>query len=150
MTETAVEDLVYDSRIAVPYAWSAGNALSRFLKALRDDKKILASRCPACSKVFCPPRRSCGACFVETTDWKEVGPRGKLLSFTQALYPSKAHPGPRPLIGLIQIDGSDTALLHLLGETKLADLRRGTQVEPVFAEARSGKILDILYFRPAS
>lgn len=148
MKSESSETLVYDSRIAVPYAWSAGTALSRFLKALRDDKKILASRCPSCSKTYCLPRRSCGTCFVEMTEWREVGPHGKLLSFTQALYDSKAHPVPRPLIGLIQLDGADTALLHRLADVHLAELKPGLIVSAVFSENRTGSIKDIAYFRP--
>ena len=141
--------LVHESRIQVPYAWSAGATLTRFLKGLRDSKSILATRCPACRKVFVPPRRSCGTCFQDCAEWREVGPRGTLLSFTQALYDSAAHAKPRPIIGLIKLDGADTAILHLLYEARLEDLRIGTIVEPVFAAERSGAILDILHFRPA-
>ncbi|MEK7747002.1 MAG: Zn-ribbon domain-containing OB-fold protein [Elusimicrobiota bacterium] len=143
------EALVYESRIQVPYTWAAGETLSRFLRALRDEKKILATRCAACSRVYVPPRRSCGLCFAELADWLEVGPRGSLLSFTQALAPSRAHPLPRPLYGLIRLEGADTGLLHLLGEADLGELRAGMRVEPVFAEERIGSIMDIRCFRPA-
>lgn len=142
--------LVHESRIQIPYAWSAGEVLSRFLKALRDEKKILATRCPSCRKAFVPPRKSCGTCFKPCAEWLEVGPRGTLLSFTQALYDSPVHPRPRPIYGLIRLDGADTDLPHLVGETSLEKLRLGTTVEPVFAEKRSASILDILFFRPVS
>lgn len=142
------ELLVHESRIQVPYRWSAGEAGSRFLKALRDDKKLLATRCPECRKAYMPPRKSCGTCFAACGEWLEVGPKGTLLSYTQALYESPAHPRPRPLYGLIRLDGADTALLHLLGEASLEELSIGMRVEAVFAEARSGSILDLLHFRP--
>lgn len=142
------ENLVVESRIQVPYAWSAGETGSRYLKALRDERKILGNRCPGCRRVFVPPRKSCGDCFQECRDWQEVGPRGTLLSFTQALYDSLAHPASRPIYGLIRLDGADSALPHLLGEVELSALRIGARVEPVFAERRSASIMDILYFRP--
>ncbi|MEK9145226.1 MAG: zinc ribbon domain-containing protein, partial [Elusimicrobiota bacterium] len=77
------EALVLESRIQVPYAWAAGETLSRFLTALRDEKKILAARCASCSRVYVPPRRCCGLCLAELADWLEAGPRGSLLIFTQ-------------------------------------------------------------------
>lgn len=143
------EALVHESRIRVPYTWAAGETLSRFLRSLRDTGKIEATRCPCCKTVYVPPRRSCGRCFVDCGEWLEVGPGGTLLSFTQALYESPAHPHDRPWYGLIRLDGATTALLHLLGETDGAELKAGARVEPVFAEARSGRVLDIRYFRPA-
>lgn len=144
------ETLIHESRIAVPYTWSAGEVLSRFLKALRDERKILGTRCPGCGKVFIPPRKTCGGCFKACADWLEVGPRGTLLSFTQALYESPVHPRPRPLYGLILLDGAHTALAHLLGEAELSALKTGMKLEPVWAEVRTASILDILYFRPVS
>ena len=142
------EVLVHESRIAVPYAWSAGSVLSRFLKALRDEKKILADRCPACRKVYVPPRNTCGTCFKDCEEWLEVGPRGRLISFTQAFYESPAQPRKNPIYGLIVLEGADTGLLHLLEGAELSRFRSGMTVEAVFAEERTGSILDISHFRP--
>lgn len=137
------EVLVHEGRIAVPYAWSAGEVLSRFLKALRDERKILANRCPGCRKVYVPPKKTCGTCFADCGDWLEVGPRGRLISFTQALYDDK-----RPIYGRILLDGADTGLLHFLSGAELGELRSGMAVEAVFAESRAGSILDISHFAP--
>src|SRR5947209_8741552 len=108
------EALVHHSRIAVPYAWSAGTTGTRFFKALAEEGRFLATRCPACRKVFLPPAKSCGRCLKDCEEWLEVGPGGVLLSFTQADYESPAHPWPKPIYGLIRLDGADTALLHVL------------------------------------
>ncbi len=144
------EILTHPSRIKVPYTWSAGETLSRFFKALRDEQKILGIRCPRCQKVYAPPKKTCGTCFVECSEWLEVGPSGTLLSFTQASYVSPAHRSSKPFFGLIRLDGADTAFFHLLGETNLQSLKIGIKVSPVFAEKRTGSILDILYFRAAN
>lgn len=144
------EILTHPSRIKVPYTWSAGEALSRFFKALRDEQKILGSRCPQCRKVYVPPKKTCGICFIECLEWLEVGPSGTLVSFVQASYASPAHRSSKPLFGLIRLDGADTALLHLLGETNLQSLKIGMKVSAVFAEKRTGSILDIAYFKVAS
>ncbi len=144
------EILTHPSRIKVPYTWSAGEALSRFFKALRDEQKILGSRCLKCRKVYVPPKKTCGTCFVECSEWLEVGPSGTLVSFSQASYPSPAHRVLKPLFGLIRLEGADTSFLHMLGETNLQSLKIGVKVLPVFAEKRTGSILDIAYFKVIS
>ena len=55
-----------------------GEFCSKFLTALRDEKKIMGSKCPKCNKVFVPPRASCEQCFGPIKDWVAVGPRAKL------------------------------------------------------------------------
>jgi len=147
MTEPQ-EILVRESRIQVPYTWSAGTVGSRFLKALRDERRFTATRCPKCRKAYILPLSACGDCLEDCAEWITVGPQGSLLSFTQALYDSPAHPIKNPLYGLIRLDGADTALLHLVGEASIAELRIGARLEPVFAQSRSGSILDVLYFKP--
>ncbi|MBI2070392.1 MAG: Zn-ribbon domain-containing OB-fold protein [Elusimicrobia bacterium] len=148
MVETQIKPLVHESRIKIPYSWSAGEIGSRFLKELAEHKKILGRRCSSCNKVFCPPKKICGFCFKECGEWVEVGPDGTLVAFTQALYPSAAHPTERPVYGLIKLKGADTAILHLLGGVALEKLLTGMTVKPIFKENRQGHILDILHFVP--
>lgn len=144
------EALVHESRIAVPYTWSAGLNGTKFLRSLRDQRKFLGSRCPDCRKVFVPPVLFCGECFSACETDVPVGPRGTLLSFTQARYDSAAHPAPRPVYGLIRLDGADTAIMHLLGVSDLAGLRTGMAVEPVFADDGGVRSLSLRHFRPAA
>ncbi|MBI4249941.1 MAG: OB-fold domain-containing protein [Elusimicrobia bacterium] len=141
------EILVHESRIQVPYRWSAGILGTRFFIALKE-RKFLATRCPACEKVYLPPVQHCGNCFAACEDRGGIGPQGSLVSFTQALYKSPAQPERNPLYGLIRLDGADTALLHLLGEASLNELKIGLRVEAVFAERPSGGLFDLRYFRP--
>lgn len=149
MAGAAEEALVEKSRIAVPYKWSAGLTGSRFLKTVAAERRFRASRCPACEKVFLPPARACGRCLRDCVDGPEVGPRGILLSFTQALYDSPAHPAKRPIYGLIRLDGADTAVLHRLEADSLDALRIGLAVEPVFAADGEPGVLALRCFRPA-
>lgn len=141
------QPLVFKSRIKVPYTWSAGEVGSRFLIALRDERKFLGIRCPECQKVYVPPKKSCGSCFTACRDWVEVGPEGTLSAFTQAEFKSAAHPTSNPIYGLILLKGASTPLLHLIGEAKLDQLRIGMKVAAVFSENRMGHILDVKYFR---
>jgi uncharacterized OB-fold protein len=50
---------------------------------------------------------------------------------------------------VIRLDGASSGgFLHRLGEVRPEDVAIGMEVEAVWAEERSGSILDIAYFRP--
>jgi hypothetical protein len=140
----------------LPYAYSAGRYLSRFLIALRDEAKILASQCPACATVLVPPRIVCGHCFSEMTECVEVGPRGTLKTFSVINFsfidPFTGHERPVPYCyAIIQLDGCDNWFPHFLDETNLNRLRIGLRVEAVFKPPgeREGAMTDIAHFRVA-
>jgi hypothetical protein len=136
--------------VNLAFSYAAGEAASRFLIALRDEQKIYGTRCPACGRVLVPARSFCPRCFVDTTEWIEVGPAGTLVALAPASRPqaSRLQGAPTDLpIGLIRLDGADTSLMHFIGETERGALRIGLRVAAVFAEARSGSILDIAYFK---
>lgn len=142
------EILIFKQTLQVPYNYSAGAVVSRFLLALRDEKKILGIKCPKCQIVYVPPRVTCGRCFSRMSDWVELSGRGRLESFTVVNYSESTHPVKAPFIlGAIKLEGADTGLTHLIGEAKEQDLKIGAILEPVFQEHRIGHILDIKYFR---
>ena len=145
------QNMVYNGRIKVPYLWNVGAIGSRFLKGLRDKKEIWGVRCPQCQKVYVPPVKTCGECFVPTQEWIQVQDTGTLESYTIVRYASDAQPSSTtPLaFGLIKLDGADGALLHLLGGLNLDKLSLRMRVKAVFADQRTGSIMDIKYFAPA-
>lgn len=144
-----VEPLVYQSQINVPYKWWAGETASKFLIALRDEQKILATRCAHCPRVYVPPRKVCPVCFSGEVEWVEVSSEGVLLTYTVARRQLAALPEKAPVFfGLVKLDGADTALLHYLGEVGETELRIGMRVQARFAAHRKGTIRDIAYFKP--
>jgi len=143
------EEIIYPSKINVPYEWSVGECGSRFFYELKENKKILATRCPECKKVFIPPRKTCPDCFIPIGEWLEVGPTGTLITFTVVRYSAQTHPIPAPFaIGIILLDRSDTGLVHLIGGVEVEKIRSGMRVKPAFKEDRRGNLLDIAYFEP--
>lgn len=145
----ADQEIVYPGKIKVPYEWSVGEYGSRFFNELKENKKIWATQCPRCKKVFIPPRKTCPDCFMSIREWLEVGPNGTLITFTVVRYTAITHPFPPPFaIGIIQFDRADTGLVHLIGEVKVEEIRSGMKVKPVFKEERKGNLLDICYFKP--
>ncbi len=130
---------------------STGATGTRFLKEIRDNKKIMGLKCPGCSKVHVPPRLHCPTCFVKMTEWVELSGKGSLTSYTVVRYQEPYMPKEPPYAyGVIQMDGADTGLAHFLGEVDLDKIKIGMRLEPVFKEEREGSILDIDYFKPSS
>jgi len=146
-----IDPMVYKSKINVPYSWWAGDTATGFFVSLRDRKKITATKCVSCGKVFVPPRKSCPDCFTEKTEWVDVSDEGTVVSFAVSRRQFAAIPKNKkaPVIwGLIRLDGADTALLHYLDGVTPEGIRIGMRVKAVFSESRKGTIRDISHFKP--
>ena len=137
--------------VIMPYTYSVGLTGSKFFTELRDHKRILGLRCAKCNRVCVPPRSTCVRCFSKLDEWVELGSKGTLTTYTIVHYPLPIHPVEVPFAyGIVQPDGADTGITHLLGEVDFENIRVGMRVEAVFSEERKGNILDIKYFRPLS
>ena len=142
------------SRIEVPYRYYVGSVASRFYTELRNNKKIMGIRCPQCRRVLMPPKSVCRKCFskLDESMFVELSGKGEVTTYTVVHYCEPVHPQPILDVpfayGIIQLDGTDTGMLHFLGEVDLDKITSGMKVEPVFKEERKGNILDIKYFKP--
>jgi uncharacterized OB-fold protein len=143
------ELISYKSRIKVPYTWSIGEVGSRFLTEIKENKKIWGTRCSVCDFVFIPPKKTCTYCFVPMHEWTEVKDEGVLQTFTVTRYETDLIPQDSPrIIGIVLLDGADTGLVHLIGETPPENVKVGMRVKAVFNKERKGHILDIKHFKP--
>ncbi len=133
---------VVRQKIRIPFQYTTGRALTRFLQGLAE-RRIWATRCDGCGRIYVPPLGFCGRCWQPITEWRELPPHGELLSYT-------VRPGEPPtILGLIRLEGADTQLVHYLGEVSEDELERVTRVRVVWNEDRTGSIRDIAYFAPA-
>ncbi|SPS02397.1 Zn-ribbon domain-containing OB-fold protein [Cupriavidus taiwanensis] len=129
--------------------FDVGEINGRFFATLRDHGRITATCCAACSRTYVPPRLSCPECFAELRDWADVSDTGTLVTCTIVREPGMLQPVARPyVLGLIRLDGADTALVHYLGEIDPAAVKPGMRVRAVLADERVGNIWDIRYFKP--
>lgn len=148
-----IEQLVIKSGDAVqPFNYAVGMHGSKFFFELKQNRKILGIKCPQCRKVYVPPRRVCGHCFKEMTEFVEVGPNGTIGTFTILRYtfidPETGDQKPVPYgYGFIRFDGADTLFQHYIDIDDETKVKVGARVEPVFAQERKGTIKDIQYFR---
>jgi len=142
------ESLVTQGFIIVPYKYSMGVMASRFFTELRDNKRIIAAKCLKCNRVIVPPRSVCDRCYSKLDECVVLTGKGTLLTYTIVYYqPPCEWLKPPFAYGIIQLDGADTGLTHLLGEVELDKITIGMRVEAVFNDKRQGNILDIKYFK---
>lgn len=137
--------------IPVSSLYTAGLAGERFLRAIKDEGRLLATHCEECDFTYLPPALYCERCFSELSDWVEVGPEGNVQSFTVMSVGPDGAALERPIVvALVQPDGADGGLIHYLGDVSPDDVEIGMRVAPVFKPAgeRQGSILDITHFKP--
>ena len=139
-----------DGKIELYWIYTSGRAGDYFFKKLMNEGKFTASKCKKCGKVYLPPRIYCEKDFGET-EFIEVSGEGEVRSFTIARLDAYERELQKPEIyALIQIDGTNSLLIHLLGEVEPENVKIGMKVKPILKpkEKREGKITDILYFKP--
>jgi uncharacterized OB-fold protein len=148
-TDITTADVRWDLHFRVKLGATAG----RFMAGLRD-RKILSTRCGGCGWVYVPPQSYCERCFIRVEEWTELPPTGVIESFTVVRIAPSGGPKPPFVLAAIRLDGADGLLMHVLGGVDIADddtvvgVWSGTAVEAVWAEERTGAILDIEHFTP--
>ncbi len=149
MSQEKPEGKVMEGDITVPYKWTTGEAIGTFLTRLRDDRRIMGTRCPECGKVLVPPQEFCAACFIDTKEYVGVADEGTIETYTVVRAPLVWRPSDPPYaIAAIRLDGADTELLHLVKTEDYDTLKMGMRVRAVWSEERKGSLFDIEHFEP--
>lgn len=131
--------------------YTFGLAGERFFRALKEEGKILGSRCQRCGVDYVPARQFCERCMDELEDWFDAGRRGEVYAFTRLEVDPDGERYQEPqTIAFVRI--ADGGIVQRLGEVDPCDVRIGMPVEAVLKpqDERNGSILDILYFKPIS
>jgi len=114
--------------VRLHYEHTASPEESRFLRGLADGK-LLGQRCPACGKVYIPPRGACPTDGVPTTDEVELADRGTVTTFCVVNVP---YPGQRvtpPYVAAaVLLDGADIPFQHLILGCEPDEVRMGMRV----------------------
>jgi hypothetical protein len=137
-----------DHVLEYDYRRSLGPVLGRFFTGLRD-RKIEGVETTA-GRVLVPPAEYDPETGESTTDrWVEVGPGGTVRSWAWVHDPRPSHPLSNPFaFALIQLDGADTALLHVVEVPSKADVSTGMRVVAKWADDTQGGMGDIASFVP--
>lgn len=145
----------------IPFRWSAGPYLGKFLTELKEKGKLWAVKCPKCHRLLLPPRLVCAKCFVRVPEfsegWVELSGKGWLESWAKIVAPQMD-----PATGVIKPDpylhghfvlDEGAQISHFIAVVPDSEeegkLKRGMRVEAVIKppEERRGEITDIKYFR---
>jgi uncharacterized OB-fold protein len=133
------------------YQYTHGIAGERFFKEMKENARIMGTRCKECGLTYLPPRLFCERCFEKLDEWVEVGKKGEVHTYTVA-HIDTDESRLRELIvwAMIKIDGVHGGFVHKLGEINPQDVKIGMSVQAVFKpkRERTGSMLDIKYFKP--
>jgi len=144
-----VKPIIHSRTRRWKYTRYAGKTGSRFLIELRDNKRIMGTKCSVCGRVYVPARSFCYVCFKPIEQWVEVSNEGTLTAYTMVYQGEPPYPVKTPFAyGIIKLDGADTGMAHIVREVSPKDLKIGMRMQAVFKDKRTGSILDINYFKP--
>jgi uncharacterized protein len=144
----AVRSMKGDMPVTNRYTY--GLAGEKFFRAIKDEGRILGTRCTRCELTYVPAVSFCERCLNETGEWVDMGTTGEVHTFTLVYEGSEGEALETPeLVAFVRF--GDGGLVHRLAEVESDAVKIGMKVEAVFkpAEERQGSILDILHFKPA-
>jgi uncharacterized protein len=136
--------------VRLHYMHSVSAEESRYLRSLQQGR-IIGQRCPACGKVYVPPRGACPVDGVPTTTDVELPDRGIITTFCVVNVPFHGQRVPSPYVAAsVLLDGADIAFQHLILECDPDDVRMGMRVEAVWKppEEWGTTAENIDHFRP--
>jgi len=141
----------WKDKIPVNYIYTVGIAGEKFFREIKDNGKIVGTKCEKCEVTYVPPKIYCERCFSRLENYIDVGTKGTVHTFTICYENVDGTKKEEPtIIAMVKIDGTDGGLVHWLGEIDSKDVEIGMSVEAIFKakEEREGSILDITYFKP--
>jgi len=151
MTEKIIK--INKGMVRAEFNFWVGKYMDKFYDGLQE-KKLVGNKCPKCSKVFLPPRKICGACIKEIPidqNWVDLPDTGVLVNYTFTPYAVNqrgVRKRKKPLIiGMVKIDGSDTAMVYRLLNIKPEEIKTGMKVKIEWNENSKGNPSDIKGFK---
>lgn len=123
--------------------------VSRFFLEL-ENRRLMATRCPRCHKVWMPPRPNCGD-DLTITEWLELSGRGTLEAASLSAYTLTTGGGEDQLVlGYVRLEGADTAMLQQVrnyGDPER--LKPGLAMAVAWADGPVGHPMESFWFEPA-
>jgi uncharacterized protein len=117
-------------RLSYDHTVSPGE--SSYLLALAQGR-LIGQRCPACGKVYLPPRGACPVDGVPTQDEVELPDTGIVTTFCVVNVPFTGQRVPTPYVAAsVLIDGADIAIQHLILGCPPEEVRMGMRVRAVW------------------
>ena len=139
-----------EAPIYLKYNFTAGNATTRFLHEIKQGR-IVGQRSPVTGSVYVPPRGSCPASGVPTTEEVQVSDKATVESFTIVWIPIPNNPIQPPFVVANLIpDGANISYIHLMSECDNEEVHIGQRVQAVWKDESewTHSMNNIKYFKP--
>jgi uncharacterized OB-fold protein len=118
--------------VRLHYEHTASPGESAYLRGLAEGR-LLGQRCPACGKVYIPPRGACPVDGVPTTDEVELPDTGIVTTFCVVNVPYQGQRVTPPYVAAsVLLDGADIAFQHLILGCPPDEVRMGMRVAAVW------------------
>jgi len=130
------------------YTRTTGPVIGAFLTGLRN-KQIKGIKMSN-GKIMCPPLEYDPQTADELTQIVDLKDSGVVKQWSWVSQPREKHHLKKPFAwALIQIDGADTTLLHMVDAGSEKNMKTGMKVKAKWAEQTRGFMTDINCFIPA-
>jgi uncharacterized OB-fold protein len=136
--------------VRLRYEHTASPGESEFLRGLAAGR-LLGQRCPACGKVYVPPRAACPTDGVPTAGEVELPDTGTVTTFCVVNVPFRGQRVPPPYVAAsIVLDGADIPFQHLILGCEPGEVRMGMRVAAVWKprDQWGTTVENIDHFRP--
>jgi uncharacterized OB-fold protein len=136
--------------VRLHYEHTASPGESSFLRGLAEGR-LLGQRCPACGKVYVPPRAACPTDGVPTADEVELPDTGTVTTFCVVNVPFRGQRVPTPYVAAaIVLDGADIPFQHLILGCEPGEVRMGMRVAAAWKprDQWGTTVENIDHFRP--
>ncbi len=150
MTESQKPVASIQTPVSIRYDYSIGVGMSAFMRAIKEGK-LLGARCPDTGQVYIPPRLTSVETASPMSELVELPDRGIVYTYCivnirfydQALEIPYAY-------AYIVLDGADSAIMHLVQEIPIEEMRPGMRVQAVWKDPSewTESLENIRYFKP--
>jgi uncharacterized OB-fold protein len=114
--------------VRLHYEHTTSRGESAYLHALAEGR-LLGQRCPACGKVYIPPRGACPTDGVPTTDDVDLPDTGTVTTFCVVNVPFPGQRVKPPYVAAaVLLDGADIPISHLILGCEPGEVRMGMRV----------------------
>lgn len=136
-----------EAKLAIEYPFNrtTGPVIGAFYTGLRE--QVIIGIKGADGRVICPPVEYDPATGAPLTEMVKVSDEGTITSWSWVGTPraNQALDTPHAL-ALVQLDGADTSMLHVVAAPSPAAVNTGARVRAHWADEREGAITDITHF----
>jgi uncharacterized OB-fold protein len=145
MKSMSSEAIRVEGDFPIYFRYTVGLAGEKFFREIKDNARLVASRCHKCDLNYLPPRIYCERCMSRLEEYVPIENLGNVATFTLCKSGADGKDLPEPVgVAFVQFPSAHGGLVHKTnGKVSIGDKMR-----VVFKEKakRIGSILDIEYF----